>query len=528
MRGFFFLCLVVGCGTSGNNPNDGGDGSTTGDSSLPPYDGSIPPLPPAKCQAPVNLVDVTKPTTVVGGGSPASCTEQALRDAVTKGGIITFDCGPGDQTITVQSPLAAPTDKDTTIDGGGKITLSGGASSRILQLVFSFEKASPTLTVQRITLTKGRTTDVVNTTETKNGGAAIYTLGGNITAIEAKFLDNHGPDTGQDVAGGAVYSVGAGSVIVVRSVFAGNTCSNGGAVSVLGSNLSIIDTLLDGNSTTGSGGNPGNGGNGGASTMDGKGKTLTICGASFTKNTGHAYGGAIFRTSYENEATTIDKTLFDSNQIPDQMPSQAGAVYLQGTKITMTNTSITNNRARFAAGMTTYEHGQPAPGVIDMTNVTIANNRVWEQMPFTMTGLVGGINVGDRVTGTWTNVTITGNKAQFASGIGGASTRLTIRNSIIANEWLNDYTPLNCNGMSAGGSDDVQWPMNNKGNNDLACVTGILLADPKMGTLDPMTFTMSPQAASPALGLGKMCPATDQLGNMRKTTGCTAGAIEVP
>jgi hypothetical protein len=313
-------------------------------------------------------------------------------------------------------------------------------------------------------------------------------------------------------------------VNAVQCVFAGNSCSNGGAVSVLGSSLGIWDTVLDSNTATGTGGNPGNGGNGGASAMDGKGKTLSICGATFTKNTGHAYGGAIFRTSYENEATTIDKSLFDSNQIPDQMPSQAGAVYLQGTKITMTNTSITNNRARSNAGMTVYEHGVPAPGVIDMVNVTIANNRVWEQMPFTMTGLVGGINVGDRVTGTWVNVTIAGNKAQFASGIGGASTRLTIRNSIISNEWLNDYTPLNCNGMSAMGSDNLQWPQNNKGNNDLACVTGIMRADPKLGSLES-TFTMKPQPGSPAIGLGKVCPMTDQLGQMRKGA-CTAGAIE--
>ena len=41
-------------------------------------------------------------------------------------------------------------------------------------------------------------------------------------------------------------------------------------------------------------------------------------------------------------------------------------------------------------------------------------------------------------------------------------------------------------------------------------------------------LTMTPQPGSAALGLGKTCPATDQLGNPRKPTGCTAGAIEVP
>lgn len=502
---------------------DGGGGpdANTG------FDGGVPPLPPPKCTSPVTLVDVTNPATVVGTGDPASCTEAALRAAVTKGGVITFNCGAAEHTITVTSPLAAPTNKDTAIDGGGKITLSGGDTTRILELVHSFEKAAPTLTVQRITLTKGRTTDVPNTTATTKGGAAIYTLGGNVSVIDAKIIDNHGPLTGQDVAGGGVYNVGAGTLTAVRSVFAGNTCSNGGALSVLGANLAIIDTVLDKNGTTGQGGNPGNGGNGGASTMDGKGKTLTICGSTFTNNKASAFGGAIFRTSYENEATTIDKSAFDGNETPNAAPSQGGAVYLQGTKITMTSTSLTNNRSRFAAAMSVYEHGAPAPGVIDMTNVTIANNKVFEQDPFTNTGLVGGITVGDRVTGTWLNVTIVGNKAQFASGIGGASNRLTIKNSIIANEWLNDYTPLNCNGTSANGSDNLQWPANNKGNNDVSCVTGITKADPKMGTLGP-NFTVAPQAGSPALGLGKGCPATDQLGAARKPEGCTAGALEVP
>jgi hypothetical protein len=511
------MVLVAACGSSGGDDDAPGDGGT-----------DAPALPPAKCVAPIELVDVTSPTTVVGDGTPASCSAQALAAAVAQGGIITFSCGAAEHTITVTTPLAAQTGLDTTIDGGNLVVLSGGGGSRILELVHSFEQASPTLTVQRIALRNGRTTDVTNTTETDQGGAAIYTLGGNIQAIDASFTDNHGPDTGQDVAGGAIYSVGAGSVTVVRSVFAGNSCSNGGAVSVLGSNLSIVDSVLDGNTATGTSGNPGNGGNGGASTMDGQGKALVLCGATFTNNTANAHGGAIFRTSYENEPTTIDQSVFDGNQVTERESTQAGAVYLQGTAITMTNTSITNNRARFAAAMAVYEHGAPAPGVIDLTNVTIANNLVWEQEPFTETGLVGGINVGDRVTGSWVNVTLVGNKAQFASGIGGASTRLTIRNTIIANDWLNDFTPLNCNGTSANGSANVQWPENNESNNDLACVTGIVHADPVMGALDATTRTMAPQSGSPAIGLGTTCPATDQLGNPRPATGCTAGAIEVP
>ncbi|MBL8608658.1 MAG: hypothetical protein JNL38_15135, partial [Myxococcales bacterium] len=413
------------------------------------------------------------------------------------------------------------------IDGDGKITLSGGDSSRIVELVHSFEKASPTLTVQRLRFEKARTTDVPNTKETKSGGGAIYVLGGNLTVLDSTFDGNRGPDTGQDVAGGAIYVVGAGKATIARSTFLQNACSNGGAVGALGSALAIAKTSFSGNRAVGTGGNPGNGGNGGAIVMDGRGKELSLCGVVVKGSQANAFGGALFRTSYENEPTKIDQSVFDGNQIVDGDQGQAGALYLQGTHVTLTRSSIVNNKARFAAGVSVYEHGGPAPGRIDMINVTIARNTVHERPDFTKMGLVGGITVGDRVTGTWQNVSIVQNEAQFASGIGGGSTRLTITNSIVANVARNDYTPTNCNGEPAAGADNLQFPAQNKGNNDKPCVTGITKADPLMGALttDPMP-TVRPGAGSPALGAGKACPETDQLGKPRAKDGCTLGAVE--
>ena len=306
--------------------------------------------------------------------------------------------------------------------------------------------------MQRITLTKGKTVD----TAVPGGGAAIYDLGGNVTVIDSTFTDNHGPTNGQDVKGGAIFANGAGSLVVVGSQFSNNSCSNGGAVGALGAAMTLVNTVVSNNTATGTGGNPGNGGNGGGADMDGQGRTLSLCGAVFTGNRGNAFGGALFRTSYENEPTTIDRSQFDDNALPDADGSQAGALYLQGTKVTITSTSITHNAARFAGGVSIYEHGGPAPGQIDMVNVTIADNKAHPQSDFTKTGLVGGITIGDRVTGTWQNVTIVGNAAQFASGIGGASSRLTITNSVIANTAANEYTPLNCNGASANGANNLQ------------------------------------------------------------------------
>lgn len=514
----------------GGGPPSSSKGGVDGGSSGDPGGGDrgpVPPIPVTACSIPAKLVDTTTPTTKIGSGTADGCTEAALRTAVTAGGIITFDCGAQETTITVTSELVLPNDKDTIIDGGGRIVLSGGDSTRILALRHSFEKGSPTLTVQRIKMTKGKTTG----TAVANGGAAIYDLGGNVTVIDSEFTDNHGPLTGQDVSGGAIFANGAGSLVIVGSTFAGNSCSNGGAFGALGAAITVVNTVVANNTATGTGGNPGGGGNGGGTCMDGEKRTLSLCGAVYTGNKGNAFGGAVFRTSYENEPTTIDLSLFDGNSVVDAAPSQAGALYLQGSKVTIASTSIVNNAAKFAGAVSIYEHGGPAPGQIDLVNVTIADNKAWPQPTFTDTGLVGGITIGDRVTGTWKNVTIVGNSAQFASGIGGASERLTITNSIISNVASNEYTPLNCNGKSANGENDLQWPANNNGNSDLACVKNIQHADPLIGSQEAQdggAKVRIPRAGSPAIGLGKACPPFDQLGKSRKADGCTAGAIEVP
>jgi hypothetical protein len=79
---------------------------------------------------------VSSATTVVGTGTPASCTGAAFVSAVANGGIITFDCGPDPTTIVLSSTAKVFNDKGTklVIDGGNKVTLSGGGKVRILYM----------------------------------------------------------------------------------------------------------------------------------------------------------------------------------------------------------------------------------------------------------------------------------------------------------------------------------------------------------------------------------------------------------
>src|SRR5262245_43037768 len=87
-----WLLLLLGCQNTVENPL-----------AIPP-DG----LPPAgyaegHCAVPAaaQLEDVSQPRTVVGSGTPAGCTSDAVVAAVAQGGVITFNCGPDPVTITL-------------------------------------------------------------------------------------------------------------------------------------------------------------------------------------------------------------------------------------------------------------------------------------------------------------------------------------------------------------------------------------------------------------------------------------------
>ena len=217
------------------------------------------------------------------------------------------------------------------------MTLDGGGATRILGLHSSFERLEPRMTAERLTFANGHTTDVPHTGSTDNGGAAIYRLGGSLDVIDCVFTGNVGPENGQDVAGGAVYSIGVGTTTIVGSTFRDNRCSSGGAIGNLHNPLLLVNSVVVSNAATGTGGNPGDGGNGGGIYMDGVGNELTICGCRIAGNTGNAFGGGVFRVSNaERPATDIDLSTFEHNELlPDDF-GLGGGLYLQATRSSST------------------------------------------------------------------------------------------------------------------------------------------------------------------------------------------------
>lgn len=296
---------------------------------LTPFaDGSFAGAPQGRCQVPAAAVvaDSSAPRRVVGSGTPGSCTAKALRDAVAQGGYITFDCGADPHTIVLDSAAKVRNDahQDVVLDGGGRITLSGGKKTRILYMntcdraqVWTTphcqDQDHPRLAVRNLVFRDGNASAQGEGIE--GGGGAIWSRGGTLKVFHCRFLGNVAAGAGADVGGGAIraFDQSRGEPIhVVNSSFGaqgdGNVASNGGALSSIGVNWSIWNSLFVGNRATGSGGNPAvegsvGGGSGGAIYNDGNTLTLSVCGSVMERNEVRSYGAAIFFVSNNHDGT---------------------------------------------------------------------------------------------------------------------------------------------------------------------------------------------------------------------------------
>jgi predicted outer membrane repeat protein len=555
----FVACGGGGSGGASSSLHDGGgvDGSGTSPDGLSPDDETEPTdgasgstdgettKPAATCTSPIPLVDVTHPTTVVGTGTATSCTESALDAAVAKAGIITFDCG-GAATIAVTKQIELSITSDTTLDGGGVVTLDGGDVTRILDFDSpNFRATMTTVTLQNLTFAHAKATGTPIAMasppcsqgfQIDGGGAAVWMRDGILHVIDSTFENNNGAAVGPDVGGGAIYVVGSLDITIVGSAFTNNAASNSGAVGSLFSNLTIVNDVFTGNRATGNGenyidtkdcavegGESGNGGNSGAVGMDG-GETfsVSVCGDVFEKNKANALGGAMARTpDGATAATIIDRSTFDGNSAG----TGGGALYFHNSDLTITASTLSNNTAPGAGAI------QADATTFTFTNDTFAGNSATN-------GLGGAISLFSPGGGVLTNVTFANNASNGGSGLFAAAiaggTALTLNNTIFDGNTSQDCgSPMACSDGSSTGANDLQWPMDHVvcATADTPCVPGITFADAKLGALannGGTTRTLAPEAGSPAIGLGKSCPPTDQRGQPRKnTSACTTGSVEV-
>ena len=343
-------CSSQGTSASNGTPSGGGANVATDSGNTPvtptnPQDGPSAGYADGLAAIPTEgqAEDVSSPTTVIGTGTPASCTGDAFVSAVANGGIITFDCGPDPVTIMLTSTAKVFNDKGTklVIDGGNKVTLSGGGTTRILYMA-TCDKAQVyppgsgdcntnpgiELVVQNITFIDGSAKGIPEGTNNDGGGGAIHAQGGRLKVVNARFFNNVCDDLGSDVGGGAIrkldylIATGAGParpVWIVSSTFGGkagfgNSCANGGALSSIGVSWNILNSLLSENTAVGHGANDGQGGNGGAVYNDGNEIVLNITSSLLENNMANEGGSAAFFVSNDRSGSvTIKDSIAQNN-----------------------------------------------------------------------------------------------------------------------------------------------------------------------------------------------------------------------
>lgn len=320
---------------------------------------SVPPstigTPGARVTVPSDgaLASTSSPRTVVGDGTAASCTSAAVVAAVARGGVVTFSCGPDPVVITMRqtAKVVNTTGPEIVIDGGGKVTLSGGGARRILYMntcdpaqVWTTshcqDQDHPRLTIQRIGFVDG---DATGETIEGGGGGAVFVRGGRVRVIDSWFQRNRCDPSGPDVGGGAlrVLSQSQGlPVWIVGSTFGGgpgdgNRCSNGGALSSIGVSWQVVNSWFANNQATGWGANPQRagtpgGGNGGAIALDGNRYSLRLAGTIIEDGVAPEGGGSVFFVSNDRTGTlTVEDSILRRNRSERfETPGYPGVFFL--------------------------------------------------------------------------------------------------------------------------------------------------------------------------------------------------------
>lgn len=187
---------------------------------------------------------VSATSAVVGTGTPASCTEATFDAGITAvnsgGGTLSFNCGPAPHLIlvTAEKPLSG----QIVVDGGDRITLSGGLATRIFWVQDQSE-----VELRQIVLTHGRAS-------AGPGGAVIVTGAGlpgetKLTLYRAAIRNSTASSWG-----GGIAATNAEVHLLWSSVSGNESNGGGGGINLNVGVLNLFEAEIADNRSGGSGG----------------------------------------------------------------------------------------------------------------------------------------------------------------------------------------------------------------------------------------------------------------------------------
>jgi hypothetical protein len=312
---------------------------------------------------------------IVGNGTPASCTETTVRDALlvaeAKGGAtVRFNCGPTPVTIAFTHATDIPEffglrvfivlPNDTTMDGDGLITLDGSGIATLVLVA-----PGTTGRLNGITLTNGVGADmfggpsggIANSgtltlrKSTVTGNYSIYT-GGIDNDGDLRIVDSTISYNGTFYFGGGITN--SGTLSIVNSVVAGNgTAYDGGGIVNFGTLKIDNSTLVQNNASQGVGGAIVNSG------------TLRVRNSTFSDNLAF-WGGAIGNYSF-GATVKIDQSTFSLNNA-----LRGGVIYNAGV-LEVAHSDISGTFSFTGGGIFTY------PGSsTQLTNTSVSGTSAFE------------------------------------------------------------------------------------------------------------------------------------------------------
>lgn len=328
------------------------------------------------------------------------------------GGTITFTCGPATIVLNATYGALPAITKNTTINGGGTITLSGNNASRVFVV-----NSGATLTLNNLVLVAGYADDgaaiynagtlmlnysTVRSSQATGVGGGIY----NATFATATLTDAIVSNNSAPYGGGGIHN--SGTLTLTNSTVRKNSAQFGGGISNQSGTVTLTNSTLRDNSAYEAGG--------GIESWDG---TLTVTNSTVSGNSAPGEGGGI-------EAGGGTLTLTDST-LSGNSGARGGGIYARDNVTTVSNVTLSNNTAIVVGGGISN-----VDGMINLTNVTLSGNSAADG---------GGIHnqylFHSTSTANLTNVTLSSNSAPVPDG-DGAGEGGGIWNNSVAN--LNNVT----------------------------------------------------------------------------------------